>query len=235
MIYFLAKFFECEEYADQFIQGEMYANRLIYFRELEGDANRADIHEGVSLLEGDLRLTLATDDPPPQKTIITERDLAGPIEVRMDWTKYVNLFCMHAAHRGDYDNIPAYRIDEFKKSQIEIPDICMDFGDHAVVVIDVPEFIKRVKAAIRRCNTYQLIGNQLVRYGGPPPPDITSVDTIFYKNERYKHHREYRFAFSTGETVCDPLVLDIGDISDVAIRCNSCEINKGLDLSFQAR
>ena len=50
MIFFLAKFFNDEQHAEQFLRGSLYANRLAYFRNLEGDRNRADAYEGVGLL-----------------------------------------------------------------------------------------------------------------------------------------------------------------------------------------
>ena len=145
-----------------------------------------------------------------------ERELAEPIEVRMNWTEQVNLLCMHAAHSGDYSDIPVARVEQFKKEQIEIPKECLDFGENAV----------------RETEGYGLVG-RLVRYSDEPSVDVTGVDTIFHKRECYKNQREYRFAIFTGSDICDPLILETGDLRDIAILCNSAEINEGIQISFQ--
>ena len=232
MIFFLAKFFSDEQYAEQFLRGNLYANRLAYFRSLEGDGNRADAYEGVGLLRGDIELSVSINGSQTERIVIPERELAEPIEVRMDWTEHVNLLCMHAAHSGDYSDVPVGRVDQFKKEQIEIPEECLDFGGHAVMITNVPEFMKRVRNAVRETEDYRLVRG-LVRYDDEPSIDVTEVDTIFHKREHYKHQREYRFAIFTGSVICDPLILETGDLRDIAISCNSAEINAGIQMSFR--
>jgi len=131
-IFFLAKLFSEEQHAEQFIRGRLYANRLGYFRELEDDSVRADAYEGVSLLRGDVSLAATIDGLRTERITVPEHELAGPVEVRMDWTNHVNLLCMHAAHSGDYINIPASSVDRFMSEQIEIPEEFLGFGEHAV-------------------------------------------------------------------------------------------------------
>ena len=48
-IYFLVKVFSDKKYAEDFVNGKLFANRLSYFRKLEEEqqANRGDRHEGV--------------------------------------------------------------------------------------------------------------------------------------------------------------------------------------------
>ena len=140
---------------------------------------------------------------------------------------------MHAAHSAGHVEIDASQFDEFKRQHIEIPKDCLKFGDHAVLITDFLQFVKRVKGAVQRNREYRLVGG-LVMYSDEPDIDITGVDTIFCKRERYKSEREYRFAISTGSDFCDPLILEVGDLSDIAIRCNSAEINDLLQISFRS-
>lgn len=233
MIFFLAKFFSKERYAEQFINGSLRANRLVFFRELEGDDNRADAYEGVGLLRGDIDFSASINGSQSEKIKIPECEFAGPHEVRMNWTKHVNLLCMHAAHSGDYRNIPVDQIDQFKKEQIEIPKESLDVGKHAVLITKVPQFVERVKNAVRETGDYRLIG-RLVIYDDEPSIDVTGEDTIFHKRERYKKQREYRFAVFTGSDIRDPLMLDTGDLSDIAFRCKSGEINEKIQISFRS-
>ena len=94
-IFFLSKFFSEEQHAEQFMRGRLYANRLGYFRELESDSVRADAHEGVSPLRGDISLDATIDGLRTDRIIIPEHELAEPAEIRMNWTEHVKL-ALHA-------------------------------------------------------------------------------------------------------------------------------------------
>ena len=58
------------------------------------DSGRADQNEGTTLwLEpGSVNIVLNDMD--------LSNDLAGPLQIQMDWLNYLHLFCMHAAHTG---------------------------------------------------------------------------------------------------------------------------------------
>lgn len=232
-IFFLAKFFSEEQHADQFMHGRLHANRLGYFKKLGSDSVRADAYEGVSLLRGDINLAATIDGLRTERITVPEHELAGPAEVRMDWTEHVNLLCMHAAHSGDYINIPDSSVDRFMREQIEIPEECLGFGEYAVVIKSFPKFVKRVRDAVTKTDNYRVV-DRLVKYSDELSFEPTEVDTIFRKRQRYKSEREYRFAIFTGSDRCDPLILETSDLSDIAIRCNSAEINQRLRMSFQS-
>ena len=231
MMFFLARFFTEEKHADQFMRGSLYANRLAYFRDLEGDPSRSDAYEGVGLMRGELELS-ATSGAHTERTIVLERNLAAPMEFRMNWTEHINLICMNAAHSGSYANIPADQVGRFKREQIEISEECLEFGGHAVLITNVRKFVKRVKCAVRKIEGYY-IDSKLIRYSNELPIDPTSVDTIFHKRDRYKNQREYRFAIFTGSEIRNPLILETGDLSDIAFRCDAAEINDGIKMSFR--
>ena len=231
-IFFLAKFFSEEQHAEQFTRGRLYANRIGYFRKLERDSARVDAYEGVSLLRGDVNLTATIDGLRTERITVPEHDLAGPAEVRMDWTENVNLLCMHAAHSSSDVKKSDSQVDEFKRQHIDIPEECLKFGNHAVLVTDFLEFVKRVTSAVKK-RAYRLVGG-LVMYSDYPVIDITGIDVVFCKRERYKSEREYRFAIHTGSDVHDPLILETVDLSDIAIRCKSAEINDLLQMSFRS-
>ena len=232
-IFFLAKFFSEEQHAEQFMRGRLYANRLGYFRDLERDSVRADAYEGVSLLCGNIDLAATIDGLRTERITVPEHELAGPVEVRMDWTEHVNLLCMHAAHSSGDIEISSSQAEEFKRQHIDIPEDCLKFGDYAVLITDFLQFVKRVKSAVQKYRNYRLVGG-LVMYSDYPAIDITGIDVVFCKRERYKSEREYRFAIHTGSDVRDPLILETGDLSDIAIRCNSAEINDLLQMSFRS-
>ena len=223
MIFFFVKFFKEEDHAKQFVSGVMYANRISYFKGIE-ESNRGDRHEGAILLQPDqARIKINGMD-------ITG-DLAEAVEVQMNWTNDLNVFCMYAAHSGDQETLSVESIDDFKE-MMRIPEDCLSFGSHAVVITSASKFLQRVKAAALREN-YGVHG-RLVKYydprnfhGGSPE----EIEPIFNKRDEYEHQHEYRIAI-TGVEGNGPLILDIGDISDISTLMDAAEINDKLKVSY---
>jgi len=150
---------------------------------------------------------------------------------QMNWHDHLNVFCIYAAHSGEFEEISEETIDDFKK-QISIPEECKNLGEYAVIVTNVTKFIERVKAAVRS-NNYELNAG-LVEYYDPTRfnGSFSEVESIFRKREEYKHQKEYRFSFDTGIAGTDPLILNIGDISDITMQCKVCEINAQLEVKL---
>lgn len=92
-IFFFVKVFDKEEYAEDFIKGKLFSNRLSFFRKYEENesANRGDKHEGVVGWHQPDQIRLEING-----RIIT--DLAGPVMTQMNWHDHLNVFCIYAAH-----------------------------------------------------------------------------------------------------------------------------------------
>ena len=116
------------------------------------------------------------------------------------------------------------------KEQLEISDRCVaDFGEHAVMITNGKEFFRRVNETIRR-NGYR-VSRGLVKYYRNIHPALESdLDGAFHKREKYSYQREYRIAIATGTVGQCPLVLDIGDITDITVYVRTQDINKGLQI-----
>lgn len=225
-IFFLVKIFDDEQYASDFRSGKLFANRISYFRHLEEEeeSNRGDIHDGVvSWFQPD-QIKLEING-------ITLTDLAGPVSVKMNWHDHLNIFCIYAAHSGEYKNLSHENLGDFKK-QLEIPGDCLKLGKYAVVVTNVTQFFERVKAATEK-NNYGL-NARLVDYYNPDTFSGTfgEEEAVFNKRNEYRHQKEYRFAFDTGVTGTKPLLLDIGDISDITMLCNVADVNSLLEIKL---
>lgn len=132
---------------------------------------------------------------------------------------------------GEFDEISEETIEDFKK-QISIPEECENLGEYGVIVTNVPEFIERVKAAVIS-NNYGLNAG-LVEYYDPSSfnGSFSEVESIFRKRDEYKHQKEYRFSFDTGVAGNDPLILNIGDISDITMQCKVSDINAQLEVKL---
>ena len=106
-----------------------------------------------------------------------------------------------------------------------VPERCFELGEHAVVITDVPEFMRRFGAAIE---AHRYRGwSHLVRYYDPSSfhGHFEGIEAVFRKRSEYSYQREYRFAIDTGRAGDDPLHLDIGDIRDITKRSRPEELN----------
>ncbi len=225
-LFFFVKVFNNKDYANDFIGGKIYANKLSYFRKLEetAEANRGDSNEGVlSWLQPD-EIVLEING-----RVIG--DLAGPVSVQMNWHGQLNVFCIYAAHNGNLKSLNRENITEFKK-QLEIPLDCLKLGQYAVVITRANEFLERMKLAIKESGYGYRAG--LVEYYDPMSfnGSFSEAEAIFKKGREYEHQREYRFAIDTGIVSEVPLILNIGDISDIAVLCKTDELNKKLEIRF---
>ena len=223
MIFFFVKFINEERYANDFIRGKIFANRLSYFKKIEEkeSANRNDRHEGVVgwFQPGRGHLELNGIDFTP--------DLAGPIEIQRNRLNYLKLFCIYVAHNGDLnsENLSSGNLDLLRK-QLEIPEACLELGKHAVVVKDVPEFIHRIET-IAKSKNYGVY-RRLVEYYDPTTfhGGFPDGGAVFRKRDEYRHQQEFRIVFDPLILGTDPITLNIGDISDITMRFDSADINK---------
>ena len=176
-------------------------------------------------------LTLESTDPlTKEKNVwaIPQEDLGENIRWQPNALKYLNVFCMYSVDFNDLKKIP----NNDTKRTIELPETLWEFGNYAVVVFDVPEFIKRVsKAAFS--HLYKVRPGRVTyydsRFGLPDIPLNESV--AFFKRNQYAHQKEFRLVFNTNTIGCDPVTLNIGDISDISVPVNRDNINSELSLN----
>ena len=107
---------------------------------------------------------------------------AGPVQLQKNWLNHLHIFCFHAVHSGSLDmaTVSNENIEELRK-QFLIPDECRRLGEHAVVVNNVPEFIRLMEAAAA-ANNYR-VARGLVRYYDPESfhGNFRDVESIFHK------------------------------------------------------
>ena len=236
MIFFLVKVFQKQEHAEAFLRGEMFANRLSYFKKIESHDGRGDEDEGAIMPQlDDLTLTLESsnlDTGEVDSITLTAEDLAAPPTIRPRWFDQINVFCMYAAHIGGFQGISIDNLQDFKR-QLEIPEKYTKLGKHAVVITNTTEFFKRVKFAADRAG-YGIYW-KLVTYYDPEigtPPARWDIETIFNKRKEYEYQREFRFAIDTRTEGCSHIILDVGEINDIAVRIDTCEINRQLHVGI---
>ena len=238
MIIFLAKVFQLKEHADAFLGGEIYANRLSYFKRLEDSDVRGDRYEGaiLPLLEGTVIDLKRTDPATGEVEGITMKadDLAAPVVIQPRWFDHINLFCMYAGYTGEFQHLSSQNLPAFIR-QLEMTEESLELGQHAVVVTNTTEFFRRVEDSANRAGFE--IRRGLVRYYDAElgRPDIRSnIGTIFAKRKEYQNQKEYRLAINTGYLGDLPIALNIGNIEDIAIYISAHEFNEQLHVSFRS-
>ena len=151
--------------------------------------------------------------------------LPGQSQVQMKGLNHLNVFCIHATHSGDLD-LERLSIEALRQ-QFMIPDGCLSLGEYAVVVRNVPEFISRMRGSAK-ANGYPM-WNGLVKYYDPSTFHkqwpLDTPEAAFCKQNEFSFQREYRFAIDDGTAGDDPLLMDIGDISDISLQLPSSELS----------
>ena len=204
-----------KEFAESFRRGNLYCNRIAYFKETGVDDYERDI-----MMWPD-KFALSLDGRP--LPVLTREDFLDPMRMSLDRVGNLHVFCMH----GLYSDGNPTTTEELKE-QLEISERCVeDFGEHAVIVTNGKEFFRRVNEAVRK-NGYRSKRGLVKYYQSVHPALENHIDGAFYKRDMYSYQREYRIAISTGSVGRDPLPLDIGDISDITAYVRTQDINKGL-------
>ncbi len=222
-IFFLCKFFEKEKHAADFMVGRLYANKLSYFQRLEEleHAKRGDKHEGIIAWgqPGIVRIEIDGHD--------ISNDLAGPASLSSNRLSELNVVCMHAGYFKKADNRILEDLSQIRK-QLLVPAECKKFGQFAVVIKNGPEFLNRVKIAAQRKGYRETHG--LVKYYDPDTFSgfFPGISGAFIKQQQFRLEREYRIVFETGSIGADAIVLDIGNLADIAMRSTLDEINRNM-------
>ena len=131
-----------------------------------------------------------------ESTLLTISD-EETIPFKSVWRNCLNIFCVYAGSDGDS----------------AIPKACEELGKFAVIIHDVDAFLNRVRQAVIK-NDFHM-EHSPVNY----TQSQETLGSIFLKPLTFDFQQEYRFAFSTGVASKEPLIMNIGDISDIAEKC----------------
>ena len=215
----LVKMFSEKDHADKLMQGEIYARRLSWFRKLEGDEQRGDeLEAAIVYTRENIRIALEPTNIETGETeeyIVPPEDLASNPVLTLDHFNNLHVFCMHVTGM----NPPKTVLETNAPNQIWLSASLREFGEHAVLIFNVPEFLQRVEKTALAHNFG--VQGQPIKYYNPEsgsplmPPDMW---VVFHKSHEFAHQREYRLAFDTGTTGRDPLILSIGNIEDIAVK-----------------
>lgn len=218
----LFKFFNSEKYRDDFLNGHLYFSSLNSFRKVDksevfGQNDRyecREIHQpdSVKVTIGNMELT----------------DLAGPVSIYNNHDILrSNIMCFSTIGADDEKE---YNSLEELKQDVLFPPKMIEYGEFAVAIPQADLFVERLRKAVRAAG--------LDLYGKPVKYYDFSKDNIscgypeiaFRKRSEFSYQREFRFLLRKRKPVDAPLILEVGDLSDIAVSCKSCDLNGMIDV-----
>jgi hypothetical protein len=216
------KVFEKRDYAVAFTRGQLYMNALAHFRGYEDTSGeqRGDPYEGVSGILQPSRLggiKVGDVEIPPE-------EFAGPLLIHRSEVEMWNVFCMYSLNTGGLGDGVSRKTLEEVNGKLQLHEKCYGFGEHVVVVTNFVQFRDKVVAAITKSGMGGAM--TLVRYyddetfHGLFEPNLVP----FQKRKQYAHQREFRVVVHREQKVSTPLILEIGDISDITILTTTREL-----------
>jgi len=187
-------------------EGLLYMNNLPYFRGIEDKELRGDPCDSVDKFERGQKADISLPDGTKLPIKVTNWDLRiGPSNADK-----INVFCMYAL-RPLAGTFPVNE-KNFR------------FGDVAIVVIDINEFIDRIKKHLRQKHIEGKA--QLVEY---IDDDYTGEVGAFRKFKKFSYQSEWRLVCKDGPG--GPRKLRIGSIKDISVVVPIQEINEIITVS----
>lgn len=237
----LVRFFDKEEYADQFMQGQLRFNRLRYYKQLEdtcGDG-RGDYAEAPAAWWQKTHFAVEWRDHPELN--VYPENFGGPILLSFENFDRLGVLCMTAIHTGEFDLdhdsglISVTQGDEEKlREQLRIDPQCFKMGSFAVVV-RAADFVLRAKTAIGKLgNAYN---STLVKYFDPTIQHgaFPLIEMPFSKRNIFSYQNEYRICVDTHieDTEGGVVWIDIGSLADIAAKMPAENVNGAYTVEFE--
>lgn len=200
----LIKFGKHEDLLQLQNEGLLYLNHLPYFWGIEDEELRGDPFDGVVEVRRGHKVVL----PLPNGK---EASMAGKWIIRMHPPKpeEINIFCMYALQ----PHIGSFPVDERN----------FRFGEYAIVLINRPEFMRRIEATLKSQQIRAEAG--LVEY---VDDEHTGEVGPFRKLKRFAYQCEWRLVCYDGAG--EPRKIQIGSIRDISVILLSNEVNKEIKI-----
>lgn len=211
------RFFKEEAHRDAFLRGDLYMNRLRFFKAYEEQdaCNIGDKHEGVTgWYQPDQisRMTIKNNVTGEEHVI---KSLAGPVVLGLTRHNDYHVYCMSTLCTDDeltfetFDELKSHMMLDVEKG---------DLGDYCVVVA-ASEFIARLDIALKaEVQAGNIVGRGMVEYFDPDTfnGSFEEDQAILQKRECFSHQKEYRIYVYDGTSGHDSRVINVGDLSDIA-------------------
>ncbi len=205
------KFGEFQHMLDFQQKGLLYCNPINYFTALEDNCLRGDdlenVVEMIYMESGEVQFGKPEEIPIKDGIKMPFHD--AKLKSRII-EPFGNLFCLYKINLLDKPIGEIFTVDVRMKS----------FGECFLLIHDSHEFLKRVKSKLDQLK-FVFDGN-FVNY--LHLSNYTGKKSVFQKDLKYEYQQEYRI-FIKNKT-SDPIIIDIGNIEDISILCESIHLEK---------
>ena len=217
----LLKAYKCKRWANEFLDGCLYCNTLSFHRKL-------DDQEGTVVIPGSniTQFKIGTLDLKTVKSFTYRPNRAD----------YINVFCMYS-WTPPFEDSSKKQVILNKETQLgSLRTLEDNYGPHAVLIGDIPEFFRRLTTAIERpeSQVYDAEGNA-AKYElmDRIPKDNTKdmIQLALRKNPKFADEKEYRFVFVPDREEPGPFRLDIGSIRDIAVLSRTRELYDSIEVN----
>lgn len=239
-LHVFVKFFSCEKYRNEFLDGKLYMNTIEYFKKYEEvvNSNIADKNEALMawLQPNDVKVKLQLGETEYE---LSSKDFAAPLTISVSAHNKCNVFCLTYFHSHNIDVDSPFDTVTFNKLQsyFTLGEGVEELGEFAVM-INPTVFLKRVKE-----NIEILVENKQVHASAFKPvtyyDEVNSSlalnvqsDAVFHKQSKYSHQSEFRVCIFRDNELNEPFVLDIGDVRDITEIIDTKDLNKYFQLDW---
>jgi hypothetical protein len=228
-IYALIKLVDKECYAQDIVNGNIRFSTLRSYKEYK-DSNgemRGDPCEGIInwLQPSKIQLKVGSIEIPSS-------DLAAPVYSHANALLDSRCFCLYAINSGDFEEISEDTLSEFEET-LKLHQDSFGLGNYVVMIHNVQEFQRRVLAAFERNQTEGKLS--LVHYFDENTHHERLIPKFdgFHKRSMFVHQNEYRILTDgLDDFAGDPKVMNIGDLSDIALIATPQDFNAKLKISL---
>jgi len=202
----LVKFGEKDHILQLRDEGFLYMNNLPCFWRVEDEELRGDPCDGVDELARGANGTVSKEG-----TELPLEITGWTMRIHPPEPEKINLFCMYAL-RPSFGSFP-------------VNDKNLRFGEYALVVTNVPEFIKRIESRFAAdgiygdANLVECVDDDYVGEVGP-----------FRKLRRFAYQSEWRVVCYKGPG--EARELAIGSIQDISLVFESAKLNSEIKIGF---
>lgn len=213
----LFKLFSREEYRDDFLKGHLYFNSLNYFRKAETPNifKQNDSYECCKIFQpNSIKVSLGQ---------LELNNLAGPVSIcGVDdvLKSYIMSFSTIRV-----DSRKKYASLEDLKRDVVFSEKMIKYGEYVVAIPQAELFVERLKKAALKAGYDFAKG--LVNYYDFSKDNISDEypKIAFQKRSEFSYQREFRFLLRKKDAVDKEVILEIGDLSDIAQSCKSADLN----------
>lgn len=228
-IFAFVKLFDNKDHAQDFVNGKLFMNTIRSFKEYKDESGelRGDEYEGiVALYQPKMLGEIKIGD-----ISIPASELAAPIVMHGDHLLSHNVFCIYSLNSRGHDSVSSETIFDFKRT-LDLHKSCFGLGKHCVVIHNASEFMSRCSSAIEKENFDGSLGlvdyfNEHEFHGNMPEDKLG-----YQKRSFFSHQREYRVKLDTRRTELSPYILEVGDLSDIAVITITEEFNAQLKVEL---